>query len=598
MNRDHVRRVLGSIRARFVFFFLVGTLLTVALASVMSYYTMYCVIARINGRTTQAEFAQISAHLSELYDNINRQMDTLAYDTATKPLFNFDAYSELEVTYAVIDFSHTVGTMILNFPYIQSVYLFLPDDRAVCFTSSNVRHFFNDWDPKPSERVFGSVLQSASRHLLLIGGITTADYPLFDDQKDAIPLISAVRVVGNATLVINITEAQLQSHYIGISQNSNCFIRIIDNDGMIVSSINSTELGGAYDGFNTIAIDHAGEITLTNEKMQVFWFPIGTIGLTIVNEISLRDYWADLSLVQRNVIIIFLTGYALTCILFFIWMSKVFAPLNRILESMKHAGAGRYDHTLPVRGCDELSTLVSHYNRMLDNLRQLAQNNEHMERLRRESELRALRNQINPHFLYNTLNTIKWMAVIARNPGIADCISSLGGLIAPMFKTLEPLCTLREELHTVALYLNIMNLRYGNGVDFTADIGDGLEDIRVLRFILQPIIENAISHGFSTRNHHGHILLKAFVEEGALVLQVIDNGTGLAEDELARMNALLSSNEETECIGMINTARRIVLQYGSAYGIRLSANEGDGLCVTLRLPYLYNNEDREVSNQV
>lgn len=585
---QRLRQAAGGIRGKFLVYFIIGTVLLLSLASLLSYRVMAGSVQRINERTANSEFAQISVNLQSLYDNINRQIDALLFREETQMLLRYDEQKELDIIYAISDFSKSVTNIISNFPYVHSVYLFLDDGRALCATASNMRRFIYDWSPRPSNTVVEQVLTYQGRHMALVGGLTDRDYPLAPlAQQPEQNLISAIRTAKGGRLVINLFEEHFSTLYLGIAENDSSIIRLVGADGNVLSSWNKEELGRQYAYFNELPSPAAnGQLTDWNAGMQVLWFYLSGARIWIANEIELNVYWKDLSDVVGTVLITFLAGLILLCAFFMLWMNRVLAPLGQLSAGMRRVGeTGAYDQVLPVpsRREDELTQLVRHFNRMLRDLQELTQRQKQTEEEKRRSELRALRNQINPHFLFNTLNNIKWMGLLSGSSQVAECITALGGIIQPMFRTDDPLCSLEEELQSVRLYLQIMNIRYENGIVYEEEVEEGLKARPVLRFILQPIFENAISHGFRERNHHGVICLRASRDGGLLRIQVLDDGQGLSDRELSELNQRLLSGEGGG-IGLLNTSRRLALHYGPPCGVQLFHNPGGGLCAVLTLP--------------
>lgn len=583
-----LRQAAGGIRGKFLAYFAIGTVLLLSLASLLSYRVMSGSVQRINERTANSEFAQISVNLQSLYDNINRQIDALLFQEATQTLLRYDEQKELDIIYAVSDFSKSIANMISNFPYIHSVYLFLDDGRALCATASNMRRFIYDWSPQPSDAVEEQVLTYRERHMALVGGLTDRDYPLESlTQRPEQNLISAIRTAKGGRLVINLYEEYFSTLYLGIAENGSSVIRLVGEAGNVLSSRSKEELGRQYAYYGELPSPAAdGQLTDWDAGMQVLWSYLPAARVWIVNEIGLDVYWKDLSDVVGTVLITFLAGLILLCAFFLLWMNQVLAPLGQLCAGMRRVGeTGEYDQALPVpsRREDELTQLVRHYNRMLRDLQELTRRQKQAEEEKRRSELRALRNQINPHFLFNTLNNIKWMGLLSGSSQVAECITALGGIIQPMFRTNDPLCSLEEELQSVRLYLKIMNIRYEGGIVYEEMVEEELKERPVLRFILQPLFENAISHGFRERNHHGVIRLRALRDGSWLRIQVVDDGQGLSDPELLELNQRLLSGEGGG-IGLLNTSRRLALHYGPPCGVQLFCNPDGGLCAVLTLP--------------
>ena len=221
---------------------------------------------------------------------------------------------------------------------------------------------------------------------------------------------------------------------------------------------------------------------------------------------------------------------------------------------------------------------------MLTDLQKLTEHQKQSEIELRERELAVLRNEINPHFLFNTLNTIKCMADLDGNKDVSRCIMALGGIIAPLYKSEGSTWSLREEVKQVSKYLEIMNIRYGNGILYDHSISEEALNLQVMKFILQPIIENSIMHGFSDRSYQGSIKLTAKICDHYLLLWVEDNGKGMTQEELVLFNESLRQGIETGGVGMMNVGRRIALRYGSEFGLKLLSSASGGLCTQIMLP--------------
>lgn len=576
-------------RTRFLLFFAGGMVITLAIVSLVSYESMHKVIEKINERSTRSEFSQISTNIISLHADLDRQIDILVNNESIIELMLYDAYTELDKVYAISDFSNNAKRMMTNFPFIHSLYFHFKEDITLCVTPNNVRRYGNAEDIPVERMIPNRVFKQAQKSLSFVGGITAEDYPDLGQDNGQTKLVAAVKKIGEAVIVINILEEHVNTLYEGVEKNDRCMIRLIDREGRIASSMVKSELGATYNLFEKISTTEAGEFTVQDEdNIQVLWTKVADTGLTISNEVSLEQYWSDLSMVFSSIIKIFLIGLVFTVFICFICISIALSPLKQFIESMKRAGTGNYEPMMQPKGNNELSMLVYHHNEMLENLKYLEEKSKEASREQRESELQVLRNQINPHFLYNTLNTIKWMAIVEGNKNIAHCIASLGGLIMPLYKNNNPTCTLAEEIELLKMYLDIMSTRYGGGINFETIVEDGLSDVQVLSLMLQPIVENSIQHGFSNQQNHGTIRLHAYSSGNNLIIMVSDNGVGLTEEEMSRLSTMMQSGGKSSkgSIGMVNTSRRISLQYGQAYGISLEKGEEGGLCVIVTLPLI------------
>ena len=212
-----------------------------------------------------------------------------------------------------------------------------------------------------------------------------------------------------------------------------------------------------------------------------------------------------------------------------------------------------------------------------------------MENDKRDLEIKSLKAQINPHFLYNTLNVIKYMALIIKANNIVDCITALGNILLPLYKDFNISCSINEEINYVKNYIKIMNYRFGERIKVDLIIPDALQKCEILRFILQPLIENSLSHGAGSDRKIINIDITAEEIDGVVQLNIEDNGTGMNQEKLAEVRELLlnaskQDNIRENRVGLSNVQRRLKLHYGENYGMVISSEMGTGTLVTLNFP--------------
>ncbi len=298
-----------------------------------------------------------------------------------------------------------------------------------------------------------------------------------------------------------------------------------------------------------------------------------------------------------------------------LWFSRSIAqPIFRLMSYMRRAETGNLRAGRWSDRADEIGMLGNSFNRMLIQIRQLISLNELRERQKREAEMRSLQEHIKPHFLYNTLDTIHWMA---RKEG-ADDVSGMVGALSRLFRIGlskgQDYIPLRSELEHISSYLQIQQTRYRDRLQYTLNVPEELQNLYMLKLLLQPLVENAIYHGIKGRRGPGLIRVEARVERGKLLLMVEDDGAGMSAERLAEMVELLDVPLESlesaspsmtgKSYGMLNVQARLRLSFGDEYGIELSSREGEGTCVTIvhplmrELPSLppaqrLNNEERQ-----
>lgn len=256
-------------------------------------------------------------------------------------------------------------------------------------------------------------------------------------------------------------------------------------------------------------------------------------------------------------------------------------PVNELDEAMKRVEKGDYAAELSSDREDEMGRLTASFNRMTREYRQNLERSVQRERELNETELSMMQAQLNPHFLYNTLDSIKWLGVTNGVPQVAAVASGLAVLLRAGISG-DRLITLERELELLEKYLDIQSLRFEDRFAWEIDVDERFQHCIVPKLILQPLVENSIIHGVANMDD-GYIKLSAREKSGMLILSVQDNGVGIPQDVLDWLNDP-DRDVPGGHLGLKNVDRIVRLYYGSDYGISAYSAAGEGSCVELRLP--------------
>lgn len=274
-------------------------------------------------------------------------------------------------------------------------------------------------------------------------------------------------------------------------------------------------------------------------------------------------------------------------------------PLETMIASMERVENGDFSVRVEEKGPYDIARLIHHYNTMLENTERYIREEYQIKRMKKAAELDALVAQINPHFLYNTLESIVWQARAAGAYKISDMAYSLGKMFNIMVNKGHSMLTVEKELEHVKLYVHLQNNRYNDRFDLKIDLDDeDLLQLRTLKLILQPIVENIILHGFTKEQEDCTIRIGVYISHGMLVYDVEDNGIGISKDELDSIRESLKEQNVIEYdeqnaklrrnsgrgIGLQNVHQRIGLYYGNQYGLEIFSREGEGTEVIIRIP--------------
>lgn len=262
-------------------------------------------------------------------------------------------------------------------------------------------------------------------------------------------------------------------------------------------------------------------------------------------------------------------------------------PISRLNDRLRRVAANDFSYDPAIeKPQDELGQIGRTVNEMCMSIQNLLAQTEEMYDQRRNIEIALLQSQVNPHFLYNTLDSIRWMAVIQKNPGIANITRSLSNLLKNIAKGTQDKITLREELGLLDDYIAIQSVRYLETFTFVNQVPESLYDYRIVKLTLQPLVENAIFHGIEPTGECGTITLTGREEGDDLYLCVEDDGAGIEPERLA--NILTAEHKRSGSslngIGIANVHKRLQLIYGRAYGLTVESELGRYTRVTVHLP--------------
>ncbi len=294
-------------------------------------------------------------------------------------------------------------------------------------------------------------------------------------------------------------------------------------------------------------------------------------------------------------VLLILAGILLAVLL----VSAVTRPIQVLRSSMRKVEEGNFEEA-KIREIpqNEIGLLSNSFNIMLDRIHQLMEENVNEQKQKRRSELRALRSQIKPHFLYNTLDSIIWMAESGKKDEVVMMTSSLAKLLRQSISNEEEMIPLRNEIEYARSYLIIQKMRYKDKLEFRIDVEKQILDERIVNLVLQPIVENAIYHGIKNKEGKGMIEITGRAEGDDIVLCVTDNGAGM--DDYTRTHIFdMSRQREKEKgsgVGIYNVQLRIRLYYGDEYGLSFESREGEGTRVTIRMAR-YNEQEKKVFGQ-
>ncbi len=426
-------------------------------------------------------------------------------------------------------------------------------------------------------------------------------WKLTDDGQNGICIERAIydfktqRPIGIIDLVCE--EAYFSDILEDISNTYTSGTYIVDTDGIVVASNNRKHVGSYFpvelERLQNIQNDSRAEINevdsylYTGEKMPNGWMLVTTVAVGEIQK-DIR-YFA-----------LFSGGIALLAIVvavvaIILMIRHITFPLGQLSKSMTAVGQGDFSGRVHIAGNDEIGSLGRTYNDMAKNIETLIEKVYKMEISQKQAEIEFLKMQINPHFLYNTLDTISWMARSGGNNDISDMAVTLADLLRATIKQ-DSFITIDEELKSVRNYLFIQEYRFGDKVEASYQIDNLTRDYIIPNFILQPLVENAIIHGLEPKLGKGNLNIEIRMQEQGIFFCVSDDGVGMTPEEVRRTYEQCERDDGRESIGIKNVYRRLKIYYGAEGTLKIESAKDEGTKITFCLSLKKLNE--QLKNEI
>jgi len=313
----------------------------------------------------------------------------------------------------------------------------------------------------------------------------------------------------------------------------------------------------------------------------------------LLNIVPFAEFERD-NIVIRNITLLAILIGGLLCLFISQLVSHfVLKPLRNLTVSMRELEHENFSIVLPEKGRDEIALVCRSFNKMAHKLNELINQVYASELSQREAELKALHAQIDPHFLYNTLNTIYWVCQLEKAKKSGDLVQALSKLFRLSLANGHEITTIQKEVEHLNYYVLIQKARF-ESIDFQIDVNQDLLACNVLKLILQPLVENAIIHGIEQESGNGTITVKIYARDNIIVYEVIDTGVGVDVSKLYRLLECSEGNSPSNGspkFGIKSVNNRIKLRYGEEYGVQFFSEIGKGMTVIVKQPLGGHRDD-------
>jgi two-component system, sensor histidine kinase YesM len=488
----------------------------------------------------------------------------------------------------------TVGGIIRNsmMPYsdlIDSAVIYQSTNRLILARSNqdymNHRYLERDFYDEPFVR---AIIQNKGIYL----PIGIHDEKLMSFKP--VPVVSMGRAVIDpftketlGFILFNISTDKLKMLWSDIHFTENTRFYLVDQSSNVIYSTNDTEIGKPVTGLlgsDKKLVNGDGEQLQQDNKHYFLSSTSNLTGWKTVTVIPKDELFGFVNTIVRTIAISLLILLGLSIITSIYIATSITKPLFQLQRKMKLVSQGNLEVSFD-EGRGEIGKISATIDQMLKEIRRLIQTIYHEEQEKRQMEILALQSQIRPHFMYNTLNAIKWMAKMQGATGIEEALTAFSSVIRFTARTQRDYVTVREEIEFIKSYTKILDFRYFNKFGVTYDIDPGVWEYQILKFMLQPLVENAIFHGFDEIPYKGKLEIRIREQAGHLVITVADNGRGMS----AEQSDVLKQNhagEHLNSIGLRNIRRRIELFFGPGYGLTIQSALNAGTTATIIVPII------------
>lgn len=596
-----------KIQVRLVLFFIILSVIPLAITSIFSYK-----------ETTAAIKNKISTYsvqvMNQVGVNIQRELNRLEIDSVDieltavtqNVLVNFEQMSDWEIENVQFtlreslvkkfSFLHDVSDVLLFTNSGQRIIAYGDKSFPLNLKSDFLEPYLKELIEKKGVPVWKGLNKDIEQRL-----VEFATSPEQMNKSDCILLGRAVLsletrdIIG--TLIIRTNERYFSNIYKNIDMGTDADIFIIDSEGIVSSSRNPLipvaknyknpqlirELLARKESDNkifNIRIDDKPYLVAFSHIESADWFVVSTIPYSYLN--------SEAKAIRTKILLLFLGAFVLTVLLSYLFTLSISRPLKKLVHAMNEVKRGNLTVNMRDRSRDEIGEVTRNFNGMLEEIKNLMENVKNQEKQKRKAEIATLQAQINPHFLSNTLNTVKWLASAQKAENIESIVSSLIQLLHISMGKGGDFITVREEIEYIKSYIIIQEYRYYDKFKVVFEIENDILNYKILKFLIQPVVENSIIHGIKPAMEQGLIVIKGFKYEDAIKIVVTDNGVGIPDDKLS---TLMKTNQEGKKfsfsgIGINNVNDRIKMNFGEKYGLQIESVPNLYTTAELTLPII------------
>ena len=587
-----------SIRNKLISTLLVQILIPLVLIGYLSYKNSESIINDNSANYSRDILNMIQLRLDDYTHNLTNISQDLLYEDKIYTALKSSTDSDDPIQQ--YEYENTINS------YLKMVVISRSEIRSICIFSNDGKEYYQDDNTKeagssadiPYSKMLAKARQMKGKPYI---------YVVSEDKKaKAIYLVRQINDRDHfgelGLLVLKIKTELLDEVYQGLTGNLQNIMILSPDMDLIASRINDDL--SVYSGILSDKINgESGGLIDQKSGLSVSYITLKNTGWKVVAYVTLDELYKDANTLRRNIVMLCAIVILVLTVLTIFIAFDIVKPINRLVKGMKKVQAGEGNVQIKDDRGDELGFLNKAFNEMSSEIDHLV-NWVYREQLtRKEAELKALQSQINPHFLFNTLEAINWLAQLNNVPEISDTVSDLSDLMEGSIGRDDRLITIKEEFTYADKYISLQKRRFGDRIELVKNIQPEVNSIKIPRLLIQPLIENAVYHGIERIRGKGIITLNAEKFDDFVSIEVIDNGAGMEREDLEQLNERLSMDNDTyfkslsdkrsKSIGIENVNRRIKLFYGENYGLNIESEAGKFTKAVVIIPFKISADGEE-----
>ena len=533
---------------------------------------------------------QINKNIESYFLTIDQLSMNIAYDDTINNIIDNLYYTEkFESPEDEQYLNDMLSHYLLSNDGVDSIHIYCREDSFHAYKKGTINKYY-----RPTSQDYLTRAKTTYGESFIISRFDKQFNEKFFSISIIRPIISMFSFTTVGTVVINVNHRILRDLIDEIGLDSQNKILILNEKDEVLYSEDETTIGKRVTDDLYINKEYNnGLINVYDQQGEKYLFVSERSSFTYHKAVVLTPYYYLTKSVNESSVFIMYLGLVLFAIAFFLSIlitGTITRPINELKDTFSLVGQQNRHIEKKIDGRNEIGELWLGFNKMVKRIDGLIEEIIDKEDEKRRAEIKALQMQINPHFLYNALSSIKYLAIIQNANNINRITDLLISLLKEIANNQTDYTTIRDEIDMIKKYIEIQKVIYLDKFKISIVCPKALYEKKIIKFILQPIVENSIFHGILPNNKKGFIRIKIYENE-QLVIKVIDNGIGLAESKDWQHK---SNNEDrNNHIGLKNIDSRIKLFYGPEYGINLRSKKGVGTIVTIVLPREINERERE-----